>query len=79
LSDFFADLELYGDIANGNIRARIEFSDDQHEEMFRESSLNHYRDFRNRRRDYVATFGRETADKMGLILEAGRSRSTTRR
>jgi hypothetical protein len=67
LSDFFEDLELYSEIANGNVGSRFEFSDDRHEEMVRESTIEHYRDFRSRKRDYVARFGRETADKMELI------------
>src|SRR5437016_4253387 len=39
LSDFFEDLELYSDIAGGNVGSRFEFSDDRHEEMFRESAV----------------------------------------
>jgi hypothetical protein len=67
LSDFFEDLELYIDIANGNLGSRFEFGNDRHEEMDREYTVDHYLDFRKSKRDYAARFGSETADKMELI------------
>ncbi len=67
LTDFFEDLELYRDIANGNLGSGFESTDDGYERMRRESAIEDYRDFRDRKRDYVARFGKETADRMDLI------------
>ena len=67
LSDFFEDLELYNDIANGNLGSRFELSDDPHDEMNREYAVEHYLDFRKDKSGYAARFGSETADKMELI------------
>jgi len=43
LTDFFADLELYNDIANGNLGSRFKFSDDAYEEFLHESAVEQYR------------------------------------
>jgi hypothetical protein len=68
LSDFVEDLELYCDIANGNLGSRFEFSDDrQHEEMRNESAIADYRGFRARYDDYVLRFGKKSTDQMDLI------------
>jgi len=70
LSDFFEDLELYTDLANGNVGSRFEFEDerdDQHEQMRRESSIEHYFDFCKHKGAYSARFGKETAENMELI------------
>jgi len=67
LSDFFEDLELYTDIANGSVGSGFEFEVDPHEEGRQESSIEHYRDFRKSKRAYAARFGADTADKMELI------------
>lgn len=67
LNDFFEDVELYSDIAAGNVGSGFEFTDDEHEETFRESAVESYRHFRNRKQDYVRRYGQESAEKIDLI------------
>lgn len=71
LSDFFEDLELYTDIANGNVGSRFKFEDDQFEEERRESPIDHYPDFSNNKPEYAARFGQDTADRMELMWKRG--------
>ena len=61
------DLELYLEIANGSVGSGLDFEEDQFEEERRESSIEHYRDFREDKSTYVARFGQDSADKMELI------------
>ncbi len=67
LSDFFEDLELYIDIADGNVGSRFEFETDRFEEERRESSIEYYHNFRQHKRQYATRFGKEKADKLELI------------
>jgi hypothetical protein len=65
LSDFFEDLQLYADIANGNLGSRFELEDD--DEDLHESALERYNDFRKGKKAYVDRYGLEATEKMELI------------